>query len=255
VRGLPLRSTQVAHIRVSTWEGEFQRSWDVVREDESGSLETAVNDFERSKRRRLFRDTDTIQRGIIRHIFLVVDLSVAMLDKDLRPSRLELTLSYSVDFVNEFFDQNPISQMGIIGMRNGIAERISGLSGAGHPCVTLLALRRPAFDRQPNGPRQSSAKQKEAGASRRALPAKRVGNGSDGFEVRLELTHSSYLTLCSHLPPHGSREVLVIFGSLTTCDPGNIHSTIDACVKARSVALLPAYRTPRMRFCAGCGST
>jgi transcription initiation factor TFIIH subunit 2 len=93
-------------------------------------LEAAVNEFvERSKRRRLFRDTDTIQRGIIRHIFIVLDLSLAMADRDLRPSRLELTLSYAVDFVNEFFDQNPISQMGIIGMRNGIAERISGLSG------------------------------------------------------------------------------------------------------------------------------
>jgi transcription initiation factor TFIIH subunit 2 len=119
-----------------TWEGQFERTWDALQEDEAGSLEAAVNEFvERSKRRRLFRDTDTIQRGIIRHIFIVLDLSLAMADRDLRPSRLELTLNYAVDFVNEFFDQNPISQMGIIGMRNGIAERISGLSG--EPCASL----------------------------------------------------------------------------------------------------------------------
>jgi hypothetical protein len=31
----------------------------------------------------------------------------------------------------------------------------------------------------------------------------------------------------SHLPPHGSREVIIILGSLTTCDPTNIHDTIS----------------------------
>lgn len=35
----------------------------------------------------------------------------------------------------------------------------------------------------------------------------------------------------SHLPSHGSKEVLLIFGSLTTCDPGNLHDTIDALAK------------------------
>lgn len=112
------------------WEGAFQRSWDVVQEDASGSLAGVVNEFvEKSKRRRLLRDTDTIQRGLIRHIYLVLDLSLAMTDRDLRPSRLELTLQYAQEFINEFFDQNPISQLGIIGMKDGIAERVSPLSG------------------------------------------------------------------------------------------------------------------------------
>lgn len=29
------------------------------------------------------------------------------------------------------------------------------------------------------------------------------------------------------MPFHASREILCIFGSLTTCDPGNIHDTAD----------------------------
>ncbi|PIK51278.1 putative general transcription factor IIH subunit 2-like, partial [Apostichopus japonicus] len=29
-----------------------------------------------------------------------------------------------------------------------------------------------------------------------------------------------------HMPGHASREILIIMGSLTTCDPGNIHNTI-----------------------------
>lgn len=35
----------------------------------------------------------------------------------------------------------------------------------------------------------------------------------------------------SHLPTHSSREITIIFGSLTTCDPANIHDTLDECVK------------------------
>lgn len=31
-----------------------------------------------------------------------------------------------------------------------------------------------------------------------------------------------------NMPAHTSREVLVLFGSLTTCDPGDIHQTIKS---------------------------
>ena len=37
----------------------------------------------------------------------------------------------------------------------------------------------------------------------------------------------------SHLPTHSSREIVIMYGSLTTVDPGNIHDTLDACVKDR----------------------
>lgn len=33
------------------------------------------------------------------------------------------------------------------------------------------------------------------------------------------------------VPKYGSREILCIMGSLTTCDPGNIHQTIGICLK------------------------
>jgi transcription initiation factor TFIIH subunit 2 len=52
----------------------------------------------------------------------------------------------------------------------------------------------------------------------------------------------------SHLPTHSSREILILFGSLTTCDPGNIHDTLDACVRNKiriSVVALAA----EMKIC------
>lgn len=122
-----------------SWEEEYTRSWDALTEDVHGSLEGAVAAFLTSnKRRRIQRDTAAIQRGIIRHLFLVIDLSEAMNDKDMRPSRLEITLKYAQEFVGEFFDQNPISQLGIIVTRDGMAERISQLGG--NPVEHLKAL-------------------------------------------------------------------------------------------------------------------
>lgn len=122
-----------------SWEEEYARSWDVLTEDVHGSLEGAVAAFLTSnKRRRILRDTAAVQRGIIRHLFLIIDLSESMLDRDMRPSRLELTLKYAQEFVTEFFDQNPISQLGIIVTRDGMAERISPLGG--NPVEHLKAL-------------------------------------------------------------------------------------------------------------------
>jgi hypothetical protein len=58
------------------------------------------------------------------------------------------------------------------------------------------------------------------------------------------------LTSClhSHLPVHASREIVILFGSLTTVDPGNIHDTLEACVKDKiriSVVALAA----EMKIC------
>ena len=62
-------------------------------------------------------------------MILVLDLSESMLEKDLRPSRLELTLSYMDQFIVEYFDQNPISQLGIVTTRDGLSEKLTELSG------------------------------------------------------------------------------------------------------------------------------
>jgi transcription initiation factor TFIIH subunit 2 len=52
-----------------------------------------------------------------------------MLDRDMRPSRFELSLHACREFVVEWFDQNPLGQIGIIGMRSGVGERIVEMTG------------------------------------------------------------------------------------------------------------------------------
>lgn len=87
---------------------------------------------------RMLKDTTPLQRGIIRHLMIVIDLSIAMAEKDLRPTRYLLTLRYAIEFVTEFFEQNPISQLGIIGMRDGLAIRVSDMSGNPNDHITKL---------------------------------------------------------------------------------------------------------------------
>lgn len=111
-----------------SWE-KSKRTWEtnLPEEDQDGILNLAT--LEAEKRKRLLRDTTPLQRGIIRHLVLVLDMSFAMAEKDLLPTRWRLTLSYTVAFVREFFEQNPISQLGIIGMRDGVAVRVSDVGG------------------------------------------------------------------------------------------------------------------------------
>ena len=118
-----------------------------------------------------------------------------MLEKDLRPNRYDLTVQYAREFVSEYFDQNPIGQLGILATRDGVAERIASMGGNTVEHVQALANKR-----------------------------KWEPKGEPSLQNALEMARSSI----AHLPSSNSREILLIFGSLTTCDPGNIHDTIDA---------------------------
>jgi transcription initiation factor TFIIH subunit 2 len=111
----------------AAWE-DVKRSWETVTEGVDGNLAVGER-LEAEKRKRLLRDTTPLQRGIIRHLMLVLDMSFAMTEKDLLPTRYRLTITYAIEFVREYFEQNPISQMGIIAMRDGVAVRISDMSG------------------------------------------------------------------------------------------------------------------------------
>ncbi|KAK7057112.1 VWFA domain-containing protein [Favolaschia claudopus] len=199
-----------------TWEASYTRSWDTVQEDEAGSLQGAVEDWmTRGRRRRLLAPAAPVRRTIIRHLVLLLDLSASMLDRDMRPTRFDLTLQYAREFIVEWFDQNPLGQIGVVGMRAGIGERVGEMSG--NPQDVLKAI-----------------------ADRLKLePA-----GEPSLQNSIELARGSM----NHLPTHSSREILIIFGSLTTCDPGNIHETLDACV-ANKIRISVVALAAEMKIC------
>lgn len=157
----------------NSWEAEYKRSWDVLQEDADGNLQKIVQP---TKQRRVARDTTAVRRGMIRHLFLVIDLSAAMTDLDLRPSRLLCTLSLCVTFITEYFDQNPLGQIGVIITRDGVAEKLTELSSYPQEHIDALLAK---VNRQPQG--------------------------EISLQNSLELAANSL----SHIPKHASREILL----------------------------------------------
>ncbi|KAL4915574.1 Ssl1-like-domain-containing protein [Aspergillus aurantiobrunneus] len=179
-------------------EFELSRTWETLVEGADGTISSTVEGLlEASKRKRLLKDTTPLQRGIIRHVILILDLSQSMMEKDLRPTRYLLTLRYAQEFVREFFEQNPISQVGVLGLRDGLALRISDMSG--NPTEHISAIQ----DLRTQDPK--------------GLPS--LQNG-------LEMARGALF----HTPSHGTREILIIFGSLLSSDPGDIHQTITTLI-------------------------
>lgn len=180
--------------RTKRWEGGYERTWEVLKEDESGSLKATVEDILfQAKRKRVFESHGQVRLGMMRHLFVIIDSSRSMEDQDLKPNRLTSTLKLMEHFVEEYFDQNPISQIGIITTKNKRAEKLTDL--AGNPKKHITALRK-------------------------AVDSTCVG------EPSLYNSLNMALQTLKHMPAHTSREVLVIFSSLTTCDPANIYELI-----------------------------
>lgn len=194
------------------WEDEYQRSWDIVKDDELGSnsFEAMVQSIIENRKKKIMKNPSTpFQRGIIRTLVIIIDGSLVMSEKDLRPNRLSMTLSYLQDFVTEFFDQNPISRLGIILMRNGIANLVSEVSGLPQYHIDKI--------------RQLKARQHN-----RFEP-----KGDPSLQNSLEMARSllKFNFGSTSNNTKNSKEVLIIFGALFTSDPGDIHRTIDNLIK------------------------
>ncbi|XP_035697454.1 general transcription factor IIH subunit 2-like [Branchiostoma floridae] len=176
------------------WEGDYEKTWEVLQEDAAGSLQASVDDIiHRAKRRRLQDRQVNVRLGMMRHLFVVVDMSQSMEDQDLKPTRILVTLKLLENFIEEYFDQNPISQLGVITTKNKRAEKLTELGGNPKRHVTQL---------------------------RTLSSASCVGEPS--IMNSLDLAAQTL----KHMPTHTSREVLIIMGSLTTCDPGDINITM-----------------------------
>ncbi|XP_066589959.1 general transcription factor IIH subunit 2 [Prorops nasuta] len=178
------------------WETGYEKTWEAIKEDDQGMVEASVADIIHNAKRKRQMDKKTGARlGMMRHLYIILDTSESMSNQDLRPTRLFCSLKILEDFIEEFFYQNPISQIGIITTRNKRAEKLSDLAGNSKKHIKEL----------------STLYQTTA-----------VGEPS--LQNSLELALKSLRLL----PSHASKEILVIIGSLTTCDPGDINETIQA---------------------------
>ncbi|KAL7561656.1 hypothetical protein ACA910_018546 [Epithemia clementina (nom. ined.)] len=194
--------TNVGH----TWES-------AVVEDEQGRIivqgghRDSLTALLRQRRRRLEQNDSSLRhcrlrRDMIRYLYILLDASRWMNEKDptLPPgTRLEVTIDLLLEFCQAYFDENPLSHLGIILVRNGEAELLTPLSGNPQPHKRAL---------------QSVVDYVTSSSSSGGGPNNNGGEFS--LQNGLEVAGRSL----GHQPRHGSREIVVIAAALSTCDPG-----------------------------------
>lgn len=183
-----------------SWENRYAQSWEILKEDEFGTLQPTLDtlvqrDSEYLRRRRIAADS-ALRRGIMREIVLLIDWSLSASATDISPFRGAWVINVAVKpFVRDFFEQNPLSQLCLIILRDGLAERICDLSSnlAEHERVLEKLVK--SLNGDSWNPKGNVSLQ-------------------NGLEVALSILGT--------VPGHGTKEVLFFQISLSTHDPGNI---------------------------------
>ena len=183
------------------WETGYERTWEAIQENRDGLLEFSVQDIIlKARRKRLAERQGKSKLGMMRHLYLVIDMSECMNNQDLKPSRLHCVLKLVEAFIEEYFYLNPISQLGIITTANKRAEKVSEMTG--NPRNHLEVVK--------------------------SLLSKTCV-GEPSLQNCLEVVVQSL----RNMPSHASREVIFIMGSLTTCDPGDINKSMAAAAESK----------------------
>ncbi|GAA0168797.1 general transcription factor [Lithospermum erythrorhizon] len=185
------------------WERTYtdERSWEALQEDESGLLRPIDNKaLHHAQYRRRLRTASAvrIQKGLIRYLYVILDFSRAATEMDYKPSRMAVMAKQVEAFIREFFDQNPLSQIGLVILKDGVAHCLTDLAGSPEAHI-------------------------------RALMGKLECSGDASLQNGLDLVNE----LLNQIPSYGHREVLILYSALCTCDPGDIMETIQKCKKSK----------------------
>ncbi len=198
------------------WERAYERPWELIEEDaSSGLLKLEASKARRAGQRREIA-LSRVQRGMLRNVFLILDASRSMESPDpsFKPSRAASLASAAKEFVREFFDSNPISALGVIVLRDGIATLASELS---------------------------SNPKRHVGAIVEHVERRGCG-GNWSLQSGLEMARR----LLEMVPVYATREVLIVHAALSTVDAGNIYETLGQ-VSALPDAGGGEGRPPRLR--------
>lgn len=176
---------------IYAWERGAARLWETVQEDQEGNLLT--NPARNEGQRKLSTlGISNIRRGLIRYLVVAIDCSASSGDKDYRPTRLEASKVLVGQFIVNYFDQNPISQLSLCITRAGIAEQVTHMSASAKNHINKLKS------------------------------ILRI----EGLASLQNILRVAMISL-QHVPEYGQREVLIVFSSLSTVDPEDIFQTVE----------------------------
>eukprot|EP00939_MAST-03C_sp_MAST-3C-sp1_P001735 g1735.t1 len=178
-----------------SWEQKPKRSWeDIV--DKDGRIDISSREHGRRRRKRRHEEGG-IQRGMLRNVILVIDLTSSMRERDIKPSRYVVAINVMEHFVREYLDRNPLCNIGIVYARDSVAKTLSELSGVVNAHVDKIK----SIDFVPSG------------------------------EFSMNNAMILAMSKLKNVPSYMTREILMIQSSLNTIDASNIVSTIK---KAKS---------------------
>ena len=179
------------------WEEAQSNVWEKdIQEDASGNIiNVNKTSASRSYIGRTQQINQAVRRGLIRYMVLAIDCCAAASEKDYRPNRIMAMKVACERFILHYFDQNPISQLCLAQMQDSVAKKLTDMSG--NPKGHVERLRKI-----------------------------RITKGLSSLQNIIKL---SILAL-RHVPTYGHRELLVVFTSLSSTDPGNIDETISEAV-------------------------
>lgn len=114
-----------------SWEASYSKAWSVILDDEADSIENSIKKFNSLQHKRLTRNISLIpglKKGLIRNFVIILDASKVGNETDLYPTRLKWILNRLIKFSKDYFDQNPLCQLGFVITREGVAEKLSDLT-------------------------------------------------------------------------------------------------------------------------------
>lgn len=172
-------------------------------------------------------DDGIVKRGLIRQLIMILDASSASLEKDFYPSRWEVIMKGINLFIQEYFEQVPISQLGFILTQDGKAKPLSHYLSTDAISYTCY----------------HSAKSCLEGINMMNLHTIEL-KGNPSLQNSLILAHH----ILNSLSSKAVKEILIIYTGLTTCDPGSIIETIKK-LKEQSIRVSVISLTAELYIC------
>lgn len=183
-----------------SWTSRNEQSWDfIIRDDDDDGSFSIDRRFLNARFSEATIADAPVRRGILRHLLLILDFGESAADPDMPPSRARCMASTAVQFMIECSRQNPLCQIGVLVMRDGLVERRLGLTTMNTDSSTKTPTLLPEW-----------LKDVEA-------------RGETSLQNALSVAHGLLL----HVPAHGTREVIILQSSLSSCDPSDIFGTIE----------------------------
>jgi len=182
------------------WEGGYERTWEALREDDTGALISGSSAAKRLFAKKRLAAESGQRIHIVRHCVLALDLSRSMADPDLRidryPNRAGCAVRSLKEFVPKFFAACPLGQLALVILQNKRANIVVPLGGSE---ARLL----------------------------KALNEIEVKGFKTGGQCSMVNGIAASKSMLNAVGEHSNREIIFVVGSLNTIDVTSPFSTIE----------------------------